>query len=133
MTVLTTRRVAIAHVSVCVGCCCGRVDPGKPAVPVDWLKAEWKAHKLLKHVHLTISGCLGPCDLVNVVSVASERGTTWPGGLDCFDDFDDFAALAGWAVRVARQERLLPLPPALEAHVFQRFHPAYGATREELV
>jgi len=126
---LSTKRVTLAHISICVGCCCGRVDRGKPDVPVDWLKAHWKAHKLLKHVHLTISGCLGPCDIVNVVSVASDRGTTWLGGLD---QFDDFVALADWALRVARLEQLLPLPPALDAHVFQRFHAAHDAAREEL-
>ncbi len=122
-----TRRVVLAHISVCVGCCCGRVDRGKPEVPVDWLKSQWKAHRLLKHVHLTISGCLGPCDVVNVVSIASDRGTIWLGGLD---SLDHFAALVEWAVRVAASVQLLPLPASLQPHVFHRFYPALDATTE---
>ena len=38
-----TKRKSLMQVLVCIGCCCGRVDRGKPEVPVDWLKAEWKA------------------------------------------------------------------------------------------
>jgi hypothetical protein len=31
---LTTKRLLLAHVSVCQGCCCGNTANGKPAVPV---------------------------------------------------------------------------------------------------
>lgn len=37
-------------------------DSGRPELPLDWLKAEWKAHGPLKTVHLSVSGCLGPCE-----------------------------------------------------------------------
>lgn len=36
-------------------------------MPDEWLKTEWRARRLLKNVHLSISGCLGPCDMANVV------------------------------------------------------------------
>jgi hypothetical protein len=58
---LTTKRLVIGHVTVCQGCCCGNTANGRPPVPVDWLKKEWRARGLLKRVQLTISGCLGPC------------------------------------------------------------------------
>jgi cobaltochelatase CobN len=66
---LTTKRLVIGQVSVCFGCCCGRTDRGKPEVPVEWLKAEWRRRGLPKNIQLSICGCLGPCDVANVVKV----------------------------------------------------------------
>jgi hypothetical protein len=60
---LQTKRQVIGHVVMCSGCCCGKTERGKPEVPVEWLKAQWKARGLLKNIQLSISGCLGPCDL----------------------------------------------------------------------
>ena len=115
---LTTKRVSLPPVSVCVGCCCGRVDRGKPDVPVDWLKAEWKRRKLAGRVHLSISGGLGPCDLVNVVSVADCRGTTWLGGLATKADFE---SQLEWATHCAREGHRFPLPARFDARRFERF------------
>jgi len=72
---------------------CG-VTP-KP-VPVDWLKKEWRARGLLKRVQLTISGCLGPCDLPNVVTISNENGTQWFGEITQFEQYRD---LVDWATR----------------------------------
>lgn len=113
-----TRRRTLAQVLVCSGCCCGRTDKGKPPVPVDWLKAEWKRLGLLRSVHLTISGCLGPCDLCNVVCVAAAREWTWLGGLSTREQY---AALVAWASASAAAGVLLPLPEALQPHRFERF------------
>lgn len=125
---LFTKRQALAHISVCLGCCCGRTDKGHPDVPVQWLKDQWKARRLLKHVQLTISGCLGPCDLTNVVSIGSSRGTTWLGGLTRHVDYEH---LLQWATQVAETQRLLPLPKSLEPFVFERFRAASGAALED--
>ena len=121
MRAVGTARKTLAHVSVCVGCCCGQTEKGHPAVPVTWLKEQWKARRLNKHVQLTISGCLGPCDLSNVVSIGSVLGTTWIGGLETQHEYDQ---LLDWASRTAQQQRVLPLPAALTACVFDRFRDA---------
>jgi hypothetical protein len=39
---LVTKRLVIGHVTVCQGCCCGNVANGRPPVPLDWLKKEWR-------------------------------------------------------------------------------------------
>lgn len=123
---LTTERRALASVVVCVGCCCGRVDRGRPAVPVDWLKAEFKRRKLLHHVHLTISGCLGPCDVPNVVAIASDAGTFYLGRLETQRHFE---ALVEWASDSWTAGTLLPLPPPLAPLRFERFStPTTSAT-----
>ena len=105
-----TRRKVLAHLLVCSGCCCGRTDKGRPAVPVDWLKQEWKRHRLHASVHLSISGCLGPCDCANVVGVLGPNGEVWLGGLD---DQKQYGLLLEWAMNIAQANLNLPLPTSL--------------------
>jgi hypothetical protein len=112
-----TKRLVIGHVAVCRGCCCGETQRGKPEVPVEWLKKEWRQRGLLKSVHLTISGCLGPCDLANVVSISCAAWTVWLGALH---ELRDYTVLLEWAQ--ASKEAGYPLPIPAELRVF-RFHP----------
>jgi hypothetical protein len=104
---LITKRLVFGNVAVCVGCCCGNTEKGRPAVPVEWLKKEWRARGLLKRIQLTISGCLGPCDVPNVVAISDERGTQWLGGIT---EFNQYQSLVAWAVSSAEAGELLLLP-----------------------
>lgn len=67
--VLQTKRRVIGQITVCSGCRCGAVHRGKPDVPVEWLKFEWRSRGLLKVLQLTIAACMGPCGLNNVVRI----------------------------------------------------------------
>ena len=60
---LDTKRRVIGQMIVCQGCCCGATHKARPEVPVAWLKDEWRRRGLLKRVQLSVSGCVGPCDL----------------------------------------------------------------------
>ncbi len=115
--VLTTKRKVLAQLVFCVGCCCGRVDRGRPEVPVEKLKEVWRAEHLNRTVQLTISGCLGPCDVPNVVLVILPEGNVWLGGLagDAV-----YGELVGWARGCHAARRVLPLPPSLNARRFAR-------------
>lgn len=113
-----TKRKSLMQVLVCIGCCCGRPDRGKPEVPVDWLKAEWKAARLNPYIQLTISGCLGPCDLPNVVAVLTANGQQWMGQLNQREHFE---ALLEWGRACSAAHCVEPLPPVLRQHVFERF------------
>ncbi len=117
---LVTKRRPLAQLVFCQGCCCGRTDRGHPEVPVGRLKAAWKEEKLNRSVQLTISGCLGPCDLANVALVITPDGNEWLGGLAGNEVYE---ALIAWARECHREERLLPLPAALDALRFERFGP----------
>jgi len=110
---LTTKRLMLGQISVCNGCCCGQVHKGHPAVPVEWLKKEWKHRGLVKRVHLTISGCLGPCDVPNVVLITSAAGTQWLGSIS---QIGQYARLADWAEQSKTADRLLPLPRDFEPY-----------------
>ena len=121
----TTTRRPLAQLVFCQGCCCGRVDRGRPEVPVGRLKAVWKAEKLNRAVQLTISGCLGPCDRANVALVMTPDGNRWLGGLAGDAAYE---ALIAWAQECHREGRLVPLPAGFDALRFERFGtPADGA------
>ena len=94
---VTTKRLVIGQVSVCIGCCCGQTDRGKPAVPVEWLKTEWRRRGLLKNIQLTISGCLGPCDVPNVVLIATAEENIWLGNIDRFEYYREIVEWAAGA------------------------------------
>jgi hypothetical protein len=104
---LVTKRLVIGHVAVCQGCCCGNTANGRPPVPVEWLKNEWRARGLLKRVQLSISGCLGPCDVPNVITIANQSCTWWLGGIT---EFEQYRTLVEWASRSRDAGELLPLP-----------------------
>ncbi len=110
---LVTKRLVLGNVAVCLGCCCGNTANGKPAVPVEWLKTEWRARGLLKQVQLTISGCLGPCDIPNVVAISNERGSQWLGGLT---EKSQYLSLIEWAVASRNAGEFLRLPKELRQH-----------------
>lgn len=115
---LRTRRKPLAQITLCQGCCCGQTGRGLPAVPLDWLKPIWKAEKLNKVVQLTVSGCLGPCDLPNVCCVTTPQEQAWYGRLTTREDY---AVLLSWARRCRDQGGLAPLPAELEHLRFERW------------
>jgi (2Fe-2S) ferredoxin len=110
---ICTKRPVLGQINVCNGCCCGQTQKGHPEVPVEWLKRDWKYRGLLKRVHLTISGCLGPCDVANVVLVTSPEGTQW---LAEITQRRQYELLADWAEQSKIADRLLPLPREFDAH-----------------
>lgn len=70
-------RVLEGQIFVCQGCCCGNTERGRPAVPLEDFKREWRERGLRSTVHLTIAGCLGPCALANVVLILFAGSAFW--------------------------------------------------------
>jgi hypothetical protein len=122
---IATSRKTLAQVILCLGCCCGRTDNGHPEVPVEWMKHEWRKRALAKKVQLTISGCLGPCDVRNVVLVMIGDQPVWLGGLD---GSKHYAALADWAAACDRAGSAIPLPASLASFRMDRFHGSDAGT-----
>jgi hypothetical protein len=109
-----TKRRVIGQLIVCQGCCCGATQKGRPAVPAEWLKDEWRKRGLLKRFQLTVSGCVGPCDIPNVVVVNSENGSQWLGSIS---NFDQYRSLVEWAARCVESGYLLELPHEFKEHL----------------
>jgi cobaltochelatase CobN len=125
---LRTKRQVIGQVLMCCGCCCGDVERGRPEVPVEWLKAEWRRRGLVKDIDLSFSGCLGPCDLANVVSVSDDTGSVWLGQLK---ELVQYLGLLEWASRSKEAGMLLPLPDEFEELRFDRFRAKATSVRGE--
>jgi cobaltochelatase CobN len=67
-----------AHLTYCyTGCCCGIIERGYAAVPVDVYTEEWLKRKIRNDVHLTRGGCIGPCALANVASLVFDGKSIW--------------------------------------------------------
>ena len=114
-----TKRMVMGQVLVCSGCCCGAVSRGNPEVPVEWLKQEWRSRGLLKKLQLTISCCLGPCDVTNVVRVSGPATEIWLGKID---RFELYSKLVDWAAESKESGALLPLPTEFASLLFTPFH-----------
>jgi len=115
---LETRRMVIGQIIVCSGCCCGATGRGKPEVPVDWLKQEWRARGLLKNVQLTVSYCMGPCDVPNVVRICGAASDVWLGNINLREQY---AILVEWASQSKSAGAFLPLPESLDSLRFNPF------------
>jgi cobaltochelatase CobN len=80
------------------------------------LKDEWRKRGLLKRVQLTVSGCVGPCDVPNVVELNSEEGSQWLGNIT---QLNQYRSLVEWAVRSVEAGHLLGLPREFKDHVLE--------------
>jgi hypothetical protein len=69
-------------------------------------------------VQLTISGCVGPCDVPNVVVVTSSVGTEWVGNVE---SFEDYRTLIEWAVCCKDAGEMLALPKEFHARRINPF------------
>ncbi len=114
---LMTKRLVLGHVAVCQGCCCGNTANGILAVPVEWRKKEWRARGLLKRIQLSISGCLGRCDVPNVVAISNENGTRWLGQIT---ELNQYRTLLEWATASKDAGALLSLPDEFRDHALIR-------------
>jgi cobaltochelatase CobN len=114
----TTRIKSPVQVLLCKGCCCGRTDRGLPQVPVERIKAVWQQERLNRTIQLTVSGCLGPCDVPNVALILTPDRTEWLGRIEGDAAYD---RLVCWARDCQAAGVVLPLPEALARHRLERF------------
>jgi cobaltochelatase CobN len=67
---------------------------------------------------LTISGCLGPCDVPNVVLISTAEATIWLGNIDRFEYYRE---IVEWATCSKAAGRMLPLSKDLLRHRLDPF------------
>ena len=113
-----TVRVVEGHLLVCKGCCCGNTERNIPPVPVDAFKREWKERGIRRRVHLSISACLGPCAVANVVLLVFQGSTIWFHSIN--SDADVFAIYNYIEHLLSLGHFSLPTGP-LADKVFQRY------------
>ncbi len=111
-------RILDGHLFVCQGCCCGRTDKGFPALPLEEFKTQWKKRGIRRRFHLTVSGCLGPCALANVVLLQFHGQTVW---LQSINDAEDVDAIYNYVEQMLLADEYLDPPAALAGRQFQRY------------
>jgi len=111
-------RIQDGHLFVCQGCCCGRTEKGFPALPLDQFKSQWKERGIRRRFHLTISGCLGPCPLANVVLILFRGRSAW---FHSINSSDDVKLLYDYVERMLLAESYLDPPVELAGRHFERY------------
>lgn len=107
------------HLLVCArGCCCGHTERGIAAVPIDFYKDEYKRRKIRDRVQLSMSGCLGPCPLANVVLLLFDGKPLWFQGIN---RSGQIVALYDYIDKMLAADRLLPVPPELAECAFNYY------------
>ena len=111
-------RVQDGHLFVCQGCCCGQTEKGFPTVPLERFKLQWKERGIRRRFHLTISGCLGPCPLANVVLILFRGCSLWLHSINQAEDVD---LIYDYIERMLLEESYLDPPPDLARRRFDRY------------
>jgi cobaltochelatase CobN len=101
-----------------LGCCCGRTDKGFAPVPQHLHHQEWERRKLRNKVHLTQSGCLGPCSLANVILLIFDGQPVW---FHSINDEPLILAVYDYLEAMVSSDRYLQPPAALLPLVFDGF------------
>ena len=110
-------------------CCCGWAEKGRmPFEPSLW-GDEWERRRIRNRLHLTLSGCLGPCAAGNNALLQIHGRSIW------LKDLNDPALVPlvyDYAEAMLAAGRVLPPPPALTDHVYERYLPPPDAPYEPL-
>lgn len=99
-------------------CCCGWAE--KDRLPFDnslW-SDEWERRRIRDRLHLTFSGCLGPCAVGNNALLQIHGRSIW------FKDLND-PSLApkvfDYVEAMLGAGAVLPVPDTLAGHVYERY------------
>ena len=111
-------RIQDGHLFVCQGCCCGNTARGFAPTPLDEFKRQWKERRIRRRLHLTISGCLGPCTMANVVLLTFAGRSTW---LHSINSAAVVTRIYDHAEALLRAGRWLPPAGELRGRQFQRY------------
>ena len=100
-------------------CCCGWNEKGRmPFDPQELWGEEWEKRKIRNRVHLTFTGCLGPCAVGNSALVLLYDQAIW---LKDLKDPDLARAVYDWIETMLAANGIVSPPDRLADHVYQRF------------
>lgn len=102
-------------------CCCGWTDKGRLAVNHTIYEHEWEQRKLRNKLHLTFTGCLGPCAVGNNALLQIYGHSIW------LKDINDDALIAlvfDYIEAIFAAGKVLRPSAILEQHIYARYQPA---------
>ena len=104
-------------------CCCGWVEKGRMPFENALWADEWERRRIRNRLHLTFTGCLGPCAVGNNALLQLHGRSIW------FKDLNDAALVPlvyDYAEAMLAAGAVLPPPSALREHVYERYLPPQG-------
>ena len=87
-------------------------------MPLDAFKTQWKKRGIRRRVHLSISACLGPCAVANVVLLSIFGRSQW---FHSIDSDEQVSAIYDYVELLLAQQRFLPPTGELARFAFQRY------------
>lgn len=111
-------------------CCCGWEEKGRMPFANELWSDEWERRKIRNRLHLTFAGCLGPCIAGNNALLQVHGRSIW------LKDLNDpllVPAVFEFAERMLEAGKVLPPPPDLIDHVYERYAPPPAQEWLELV
>ena len=102
-------------------CCCGWVEKGRlPFDPDAVWGQEWERRRIRNRIHLTFTGCLGPCAVGNNALLQVLGRSIW------LKDLNDAALVPlvfDYAEAMLEAGQVLTPPDGLADHVYERYLP----------
>lgn len=100
-------------------CCCGWTEKGRAPVNTYLYEQEWEERRIRNKIHLSFTGCLGPCAVGNNTLLQISGRSIW------FKDLNDdkFIPLIFDYIEALLKDVQTPVPAELSDHVFERFLP----------
>jgi YHS domain-containing protein len=104
-------------------CCCGWEEKGRMPFEHELYADEWERRKIRNRLHLSFTGCLGPCAAGNNVLLQIYGQSIW---LSDLNGPSLVVALFDYAEAMLEAGRVLPPPDVLREHVYERHLPFDG-------
>lgn len=100
-------------------CCCGWTEKGRASVNIALYEQEWENRRIRNRVHLSFTGCLGPCSVGNNALLQLSGRSIW------FKDLNDdkYIPMIFDFLEALLKDVYSPVPSGLAEHVFERFLP----------
>jgi YHS domain-containing protein len=111
-------------------CCCGWEEKGRMPFETSLWGDEWERRRIRNQLHLTFTGCLGPCAVGNNALVQVYGRSIW---LKDLNDPALIPAVFDYAEAMLAGGRVLPPPEWLRDHLYERYLPPAAEPYEPLV
>ena len=99
-------------------CCCGWEEKGRMPFDNSLWGVEWERRRIRNRLHLTFTGCLGPCVAGNNALLQIHGRSIW---LKDLNDATLVPAVFEYAEAMLAAGRVLPPSAELHAHVYERY------------
>ncbi len=100
-------------------CCCGWTEKGRAPVNLDLYSQEWEKRRIRNKIHLSFTGCLGPCAVGNNALLMLAGRSIW------FKDLNDdkfILLIFDYVEALLKNPNSQPIPE-LADHIYERYLP----------